>query len=353
VGGGRTIQLSDDTTSVEWQPRWSPDGTRLLFLGHGGVSTVPALGGASRPVVPASATANVATAAWSPDGGDIAFVRGESLLVTPLQGGPSRLVATTPSLHSCNWSPDGKWIACVLLNDESVRPGTSFGNLAPSGILLFPAAGGPPIRLLEPQAFNQSPVWSPDGERLLFLSNRDGPRDVYAIAFSSSGRPRGEPKRLTTGLGAISISLSADGRRLGYAVYAARSNLWSLPIPSGAAITADHATRLTNGSQVIESMRVSPDGRWLLYDSDLRGNSDIYRIPVTGGEFFRVSAFRKTHDVAVPRHSALVRVLWRDDAGKPVRADAAIHHRRQIVIRKPNAMIGDTVLWIVIGADFF
>lgn len=44
--------------------------------------------------------------------------------------------------------------------------------------------------------------------------------------------------------------------------------------------------------------------------------------PVTGGEFFRMSALRKTHDVAVPRHSALVRVLWQDDEGKAVKADA-------------------------------
>ena len=45
---------------------------------------------------------------------------------------------------------------------------------------------------------------------------------------------------------------------------------------------------------------------------------------VSGGEFYRVSALRKTGDVAVPRHSALVRVLWRDDAGKAVHADAPI-----------------------------
>jgi predicted amidohydrolase len=44
---------------------------------------------------------------------------------------------------------------------------------------------------------------------------------------------------------------------------------------------------------------------------------------VSGGEFYRVSAVRKTTDVAVPRHSALVRVLWQDDAGKAVPADAA------------------------------
>ncbi|MGH7606249.1 MAG: protein kinase domain-containing protein, partial [Gemmatimonadales bacterium] len=50
--GGRTIPLSDDSTAVETQPRWSPDGTRLLFLTRGGVAVAPALGGSSRPVVP-------------------------------------------------------------------------------------------------------------------------------------------------------------------------------------------------------------------------------------------------------------------------------------------------------------
>jgi TolB protein len=283
VGGGRTLPLTDDSTAVEAQPRWSPDGNSVLFLARGGVSVAPALGGASRPVVPPSATANVATATWAPNGREIALVRAESLLVAPVEGGPARLLATAPDLHSCTWSPGGKWIACVALNAESVLPGITFGNLAPSAILLFPVAGGAPVRLVEPQAFNQSPVWTPDGGQLLFISNRDGPRDVYAQSLSSSGRSQGTLTRLTTGLGAISISLSADGRRLAYAVYSARANIWSLPIPSGAPITADRAIPVTSGNQVIEAMHVSRDGRWLLYDSDLRGNSDIYRIPVNGG----------------------------------------------------------------------
>jgi eukaryotic-like serine/threonine-protein kinase len=283
VGGGRTLPLTDDSTAIEAQPRWSPDGNSVLFLARGGVSVASALGGASRPLVPASATSAVSTATWSPDGREIAFVRGESLLVAPADGGPARLLATTFDLHSCAWSPAGKWIACVALNAESVLPGTTFGNLAPSAILLFPAAGGVPVRLVEPQAFNQSPVWTPDGAQLLFISNRDGPRDVYAMSLSSSGRSQAPLTRLTTGLGAISISLSADGRRLAYAVYSARANIWSLPIPSGAPITADRAIPVTSGTQVIEAMHVSRDGRWLLYDSDLRGNSDIYRISVNGG----------------------------------------------------------------------
>ena len=35
VGGGRTIPLSDDSTAVETEPKWSPDGTQLLFLSRG------------------------------------------------------------------------------------------------------------------------------------------------------------------------------------------------------------------------------------------------------------------------------------------------------------------------------
>jgi serine/threonine-protein kinase len=285
VGGGRTIPLSDDSTSVETHPQWSPDGSSLLFLTRGGVSVSPALGGSSRAIVPPAAQASVMTATWSPSGREIAFARGDSILVVPAGGGPARLVGTGAyDVHSCSWSPNGKWIACVAGNSESVFPGEGFGNLAPSTVVLFPAGGGKPIGVVESRVFNQSPAWSPDGSRLLLVSNRDGPRDIYALLLSSSGRPKGEPTRLTTGLGAISVSLSADGRLLSYAVYSAQANLWSVPVAAGGSVTAKSATQVTSSHQVIESARVSRDGRWLLYDSDLRGNADIYRVPIAGGQ---------------------------------------------------------------------
>jgi serine/threonine-protein kinase len=280
VGGGRTIPLTDDSTAVQIQPRWSPDGTSVLFLARGGASVAPAFGGTPRAIAP-----RAGSAAWSPDGKAIAIVHRDSLLVISPAGGNERYVGPGGG-HSCVWSPDGRWIACVRggFNTVTVNPGShTFGNLAPSDIVLLSSAGGVPVPLVEQRTFNQSPVWSPDGRQLLFVSSRDGPRDVYALTIGSSGRARGEPRRLTTGLGAISISLSADGERLAYAVYSARSNIWSLPIPAGDAVTADAAAPVTTENQVIESMRVSRDGRWLLYDSDLRGNADVYRIPVGGG----------------------------------------------------------------------
>jgi Tol biopolymer transport system component len=41
---------------------------------------------------------------------------------------------------------------------------------------------------------------------------------------------------------------------------------------------------VTSGDQTIESFALSPDGRWLAYDSDRTGDSQIYRVPLSGGE---------------------------------------------------------------------
>lgn len=45
-------------------------------------------------------------------------------------------------------------------------------------------------------------------------------------------------------------------------------------------------------------------------------------LPITGGKFYDFRVMRKAEGIAVPRYSAVARVLWRDAAGKPVRADA-------------------------------
>jgi Tol biopolymer transport system component len=91
------------------------------------------------------------------------------------------------------------------------------------------------------------------------------------------------PSRVTTGLGPHTISLSRDGKLLAYATLVATSNIWTLPIPERPS-TAEGMKRVTDGAQTIEGISVSPDGRWIAYDSNLQGNSDIYRIPVGGGE---------------------------------------------------------------------
>jgi len=137
-----------------------------------------------------------------------------------------------------------------------------------------------------------SPQWSSDGSRLFFVSNRDGQRDVYVVSVGSDGRPRGHPERITAGLGAQSITFDARGQRLAYAVYREEANLWSVPVPprDRAPVTIERATQLTSGSQVVETMSVSRDERWVFYDSNIAGTADVYRIPVGGGEPERLTS---------------------------------------------------------------
>lgn len=281
IAGGLPWKLSGDSTSVELVPRWSPDNDELLFLSRNNAYVSPAVGGSPRLMAAGTeGDGMVRSASWSPGGDSVAIVRNDSLTVQPLQGSGSRFVARGTQLHSCVWSPDGKWIACVSGNWLALAPGTLFGNEAPSSIELFPAAGGTPIQLTDRDKEHRNPTWSADGKSLWILSNRDGVSgEVYTIPIGSDGRAVGALVRV--GLQAESISLSS--RRMAYSVRVRRANIWAVPIPADTPATLAGAVQITSGNQVIEVLSASRDGKWLVYDSNLHGNSDIYRLPTAGG----------------------------------------------------------------------
>src|SRR5712692_5400256 len=224
--GGRPVALTADSGPPQRRPLWSPDGTRILYETDAHLFVMPALGGAPRLM------ANGACCpAWSPDGRQVAYVRSprrvvgasterpESIYVTSPDGGPSRFVGLVFDPHSLRWSPDSRWLALVSGNAQFAVSAATFANKGPSAIVLVPAAGGAPVPVTDNAALNVSPAWTPDSRHILFVSNREGARDVYAVRLQGSGMPAGNPSRLTTGLNAHSISLSADGTRLAYSVY--------------------------------------------------------------------------------------------------------------------------------------
>jgi Tol biopolymer transport system component len=287
--GGRPVALTADSGPPQRRPLWSPDGTRILFETEVGLFVMPVLGGAPRVMAK-----KTCCAAWSPDGRQVAYVgsprrfgaseRPESIYVSPPDGGASRFVGLVFDPHSLTWSPDGRWLALVSGNDQFAVGTPLFGNKGPSAIVLVPAVGGAPVSVTDNAALNVSPAWTSDSRHVLFVSNRDGARDVYVVRLGNSAIPAGRPLRLTTGLNAHSISLSADGTRLAYSVYTSHANVWSIPIPTDGPISVDRATQVTAGNQTVEGMSVSPDGRWLYFDSDRSGNAAIYRMPLGGGE---------------------------------------------------------------------
>jgi len=283
--GSRPVLLvTPDSGPAQHRPRWSPDGSRIAFDAHHSIFLIPALGG-----VPLEIVAEGWSPTWAPDGQRIAYALGDTIFTTHVDGGRPRRLAVVIQPAELAWSPDGRWIAATSGND-AWDGFVHIGNLAQSRIVLISTEDGHLVEVTGRAAMNVAPTWAPDGRYLLFISNRSGTRDIYAVRLASDGRLIGEPERMSTGLEAHSMAISPHGDRLLYALYQARVNIWSLRIPDGGPVGVDSAVALTTGTQMTESISVSPDRRWLYFTSDRAGSSDIWRMPLPGGEPAQVTA---------------------------------------------------------------
>jgi len=291
VAGGRPLNVTTGLPGTHRSPQWSSDGTQLLFAttwrDTSSVNLAPALGGPTRKLanVVRPGGQGITGVAWSPDGKSIAYATPGAIMVQEPVGSEPRSMVVADDPHSLSWSPDGSLIAYVEGNSGFVFGRRfPFGNLAPSTIYVVAASGSMPVPVTTGEFQNVSPAWSPDGQSVLFVSNRDGRRDVYRARARQSGKAASTPERVTTGLGAQSLGLSADGKTLAYSALTLQANVWSIRLPSKGSVSVAEAEPVTFGNRVVENMDVSPDGRWLVFDSDHSGNAELYRLPLAGGE---------------------------------------------------------------------
>jgi TolB protein len=279
VSGSAPVLIATGLSEDHRWPRWSPDGSRLAFMANKAIHVIPALGGVPQLLVSLGDIGGQPS--WSPDGTHVAYADSAGISVVAVTGGTPRRVIHTLEAHSPSWSPDGRRIAYAVEN--LVFTGSiGYGNAAPSSVWTASATGGDSAFVTDAERLNTGPVWWPDGHSILFVSDRDGARDVYRQTVNPRGRPQGKPDRVTSGLNVFSFTLTRDGSQMAYSTLQLRANIWMAPITANGTTPSSAAHPVTTEKQSIEGIALSHDGKWLAYDSNRNGNLDIFKVAFNG-----------------------------------------------------------------------
>ncbi len=263
---------------------FSPDGNYLHYLARAGtlevddLYRVPLLGGAARRL-----NQNVGGAVtFAPDGRRFAFVRYDAktndsaLVISEADGTGERVLAVRKPpevLRDVAWSPDGQTIAYSFFGQDAEGYYTHIGEarLTDGRESVISSARWRLVRGL---------AWLPDRSALL-VAARDRasapgtPAQVWQIAY-----PSGEPRQLTHDSSPFdSLSLTADGKTLVATRSELRSNVWVVTGGDYAGARQVTAGR-ENGSN---GCAWTPDGR-LVYASRTSGYFDIWLMNADGGE---------------------------------------------------------------------
>ena len=162
-------------------------------------------------------------------------------------------------------SPDGKRAATARTDPQS-------GNL---DIWTVDLVSGASTRFTFDPATDSQPVWSPDGRRIAWNSNRGGAAGIYQKASNGLGTD----ELLYRGPGNLT-NWSSDGHFLLFNTTSPQSkvDIWALPVGEGT--SGEHKPFPVIQTPATElGGYVSPDGRWIAYISDESGRNEIYVQP--------------------------------------------------------------------------
>ena len=147
---------------------------------------------------------------------------------------------------------------------------------------------GVPSRLSFDPAIDNLPIWSPDGLRVLWPSNRNG--GVFNLYIKSATGAGQEELFLKLGTPTgWATDWSHDGRFILYQISGGKTgqDLWIAPQTQGKAPGDDKPFPYLQGPFNEQNGAFSPDGRWIAYVSNESGKDEVYvqSFPLSGGRW--------------------------------------------------------------------
>ena len=340
-----TIHEAQDTV-----PRISPDGQSIAFTSrrNGGYDlfVIPLFGGEPKRI--SSHSGVEITCDWSPDGTRLLFAsnrdarhRHLDLYEVPVAGGTPRRITHTGG-RDASYSADGKWI--VYSHGTNTIYQDNYRGSGNFDLYVVPAAGGMPRRLTKTDGNERYPEFSPDGKHVWFVAEEGGVANFYQLPLDGVDPTQAEAKRTqvtkykgldvhrpslgydhkrviferggevfvadltapketpdqiplrvtgdrrhsgvasrTLTKGAQHVHVGPDGDQLAVSVF---GDIWIMPTRGG------EATRLTSGPSQDGWPRFRPDGGAIAYQSDRRGNSDLYLLDLKTKKIRRLTSHK-------------------------------------------------------------
>jgi tricorn protease len=334
VDGWETVNLTLGSPYDETDPAFSPDGESIAFASaQSGIAVVPRTGGPPRRVA-----AHGLSPAWTPDGRFLVYsversmgsdfrTGSEGWKVDVATGATSRI--STADFHQPAVSPRGTRVAYSGRSVDRTNRGRVTG--AREHVWTIPLDGGDPLRLTSDAANESSPLWSPDGRFLYYVSNRTGPSAIWRIRIDErTGQTRGAPVLVPTPFSQPArLTRSADGRAMAWSdakpirralrvdfdqdarttrgvpreiVHGDATWETAEPSPNESQFVltsatgqlhlgrgADDVRLLTDGQVLDRHPRWSSDGQWIAFQSNRGGGPGIWFIRPDGEELRQLS----------------------------------------------------------------
>ena len=262
------------------RPRWTPDGTAIVAIQGPGAGTTPGViqwirsdGGEHRVIEPPERRGELSSVSWSSNG------------MVYMQGAQATSLARAVTGRVFLQKP-GSSRARVLLNVSNLAG--SLDVLAPGRLVFDSDSSHETIRevslagatkpeaprwITRGTASDRQPLYSPDGKRLLFASDRGGNLDIWEIALAT-----GAVRRLTDDPSEDwDPALSPDGKYLLWS--SDRSGHFEIWIADA---DGSDPRRVTNDGLDAENPEMTPDGQWITYTSSNPPRRGLWKIHPDG-----------------------------------------------------------------------